>query len=158
MRPHITGDEFRARLSQLCLKGSLPHLPRKRRDRHILLKSVTLTLEAAREYTEGQINDELRFWLADIGRSAHFDHVSLRRGLVDEGYLARDRDGSRYWVAAPARGDPPFAPEVDDIDVYVSIGMGIKLMQQKKREYHGAGSTPGHRATTGERTGQEPQR
>ena len=65
----ITRDEFNKRLVELCLKSGLTGFPRKFRDRHILLRSVALTLGAAREYTESELDDRLTFWLTDRLRS-----------------------------------------------------------------------------------------
>ena len=93
----ITRDEFSARLADLCLKSGLTGFPRKSRDRHILMKSVVLTLGGSRRYDEREIDDKLIFWLTDIAHSMDFDHVSLRRELVDAGRL-QDLDAARAWL------------------------------------------------------------
>ena len=72
--------------------------PRKRKQQHVLLKSIVLLLELGQDYSEHQINDALQKWLGTVGKSLEIDHVSLRRRLVDEGYLTRDRAGKRYRV------------------------------------------------------------
>lgn len=131
----ITADEFKTRLAELCLKSGVMGFPRKSRDRHILLKSVTLTLDAGREYTEPEIADRLAFWLVDIGRSIEFDHVSLRRQLVDTRYLYREADGSRYRVADPGPARELFAPGVDSVDVYEAIGLAMRT-EARKRQQH----------------------
>ena len=58
----------------------------------------------------------------------------LRRLLVDEGYLARDSWGAAYQVAEPEEPPVLFACEVDGVDVYVTIGVGRKVIDQLKRE------------------------
>ena len=84
MERPIGSDEFIGRLVDLCLKSGLKGIPRRARDQHILLKSVVLTLDPTKEYTEGQIDDKLAFWLSDIARSIDLDRVTLRRWLVNE--------------------------------------------------------------------------
>jgi hypothetical protein len=99
------------------------------------MKSVVLTLDAKRRYTELEIDDKLAFWLADIARSIDVDRVSVRRLLVDESYLERSRDGSSYWVGPSAQSQELFQADVDETDVYRAIGVGMKLIQQKKQEF-----------------------
>ena len=131
----IGNDEFTGRLVDLCLKSGLKGIPRRERDQHILLKSVALTLNPTREYTEGEMDDKLAFWLSDIARSIDLDRVTLRRWLVNEEYLIRQRDGTSYRVSIPAEGRVCFEASVEDIDVYEAIGLGMKSIAQKKREY-----------------------
>ena len=106
----ITVEQFEERMAELCLQSGVAGLPRKPRDRHILLKSVVLTLDRERSYTERELGDKLAYWLVDIYTSADLDHVTLRRLLVDAGYLARKADGSSYQVADPASAERMFVP------------------------------------------------
>ena len=131
----ITIDEFKKRLVDFCLRSGLLRFPRKLRDRHILLKSVALTMELTAEYTEEQINEMLTSWLREVGRRIRLDHVNLRRLLVDEGYLGRISDGSRYWLSALSRNHPVFEPAVEDIDVYEVVRAGKDLIEMQKRHY-----------------------
>jgi len=96
----IAREEFETRLAELCLKSGVAGFPRKHKDRHILLKSIVLTMEQGREYPEADVDERIIFWLSDVARSIDFDHVSLRRWLVDERYLERDDAGSVYRVSA----------------------------------------------------------
>jgi len=38
----------------------------------------------------------LKAWLVNLGPRVELDHVSLRRALVDEGFVARDARGESY--------------------------------------------------------------
>ena len=69
----ITTEAFRQRLVELRLKSGMAGFPRRPRDRHILLKSVTLTLEVRATYTEKQVDRKLVSWIGDIGRSIGID-------------------------------------------------------------------------------------
>ena len=113
----VTVHEFSKRLTDLCVKSGISGPPHRRRDRHILLKSVTLTLDKTAEYTEQESNQKLTDWLGEIGTSLRLDHVELRRRLVDEEYLGRTRDGSRYWIAVSSRKHIPFDPDIEATDV-----------------------------------------
>ena len=120
----------------LCVKSGLRGAPRKTRDRHILLKGVSLTLNLKAEYTEEEVNEKLRSWLADVGGTLRrFGHVRLRRLLIDEEYLGRSKDGSRYWVALGSRNHPIFEPDVKDVDVLEEIRLGRKEAEHRKRMF-----------------------
>ena len=130
----ITRQEFTRRLVQLCVGSGLRGMPRKIRDRHILLKSITLTFDLKSEYAEREANDKLKAWLGDVGTSIRMDHVNVRRLLVDQEYVGRSKDGSRYWVAVGSRYQALFAPEVDDVDVgSVIIAAGDEQELKKQR-------------------------
>jgi hypothetical protein len=131
----ITCDQFKKRLVDLCVRSGQAGLSRRPQDRHILLKSVVLTLDRAGEYAEPEINEALKRWLAHIGRSLDLDHAALRRYLVDDGYLERDRDGSRYRVSAPERHQTLFEPAVEEIDVFEVVRAGRESLEQKKQAY-----------------------
>lgn len=131
----MTVEQFEDRMGELCLRSGIAGFPRKRRDQHILLKSVVLTLDRDRDYTERQIADKLAFWLVDICTSADLDHVTLRRLLVDTGYLAREDDGTKYRVADPVGAEGMFAREVDTVDVYESIGRSLKRNAERKKAF-----------------------
>jgi hypothetical protein len=67
--------------------GRLTEIPMKRSKRRIVLERIALEFEPGRRYDEKEVN-------AIVG--AFFtDHASLRRYLVDEGFL--DRDHGEYW-------------------------------------------------------------
>lgn len=131
----ITCDQFKKRLVDLCVRSGLSGFSRKPLDRHVLLKSIVLTLNRAEKYTEGEINENLKRWLAHVGRSIDLDHASLRRQLVDEGYLERDREGSCYRVSDSGRYRTMFEPAVEDVDVLELVRVGRESLEQKKQDY-----------------------
>jgi len=135
----ITCDEFKNRLVALCVQGHLSGFPRKPRDRHILLKSIVLTLDLAQAYAERDINEKLKEWLANTGRCIDLDHVSMRRELVDEGYLQRDSSGARYRISAFGPSQKIFETAVDDIDPFEVICTGRALAEKRKQEHMQSG-------------------
>jgi hypothetical protein len=116
-KPLVAEAEFRRRLIALLTGGVGPGLPRKRRDRHILLRSMILCFDPAGRYSEREVGAVLRDWLTLAGPRVELDHVSLRRSLVDEGYLVRDTAGAAYEIRRDGRAGISFAAGVDELDV-----------------------------------------
>ena len=132
----ITQKEFTERLVELCVRSGLRGVPRKTKDRHILSKGITLTLDLKAEYTEEDVNQELKTWLADVGGTLRrLSHVRLRRLLIDEEYLGRSKDGSRYWVALGSRNHPAYEPAVQDVDVRGLLRSGREEAERRKQMY-----------------------
>ncbi len=65
--------------------------PAREKRKIAVLNRIATQFEAGRDYTEKQVNEILR------GIEPQ-QYVVLRRYLIEYGYLARERDGSRYWV------------------------------------------------------------
>lgn len=130
----ITADEFKRRLEALCLSPGGRGLPRKRRDWDILFKSITLTLEPGRAYSEKEVNQALEEWLADIGQAIEIDYVTLRRHLVDNGYLVRDPAGISYRVGFEAIADL-FEAAADTINPAAVVEEARRRKEQRKRQY-----------------------
>ena len=72
--------------------GSLRTLPLNQRRFDLIIDYVKHAITPGRDYTEREIDEALEIY--------HPDTTTLRRGLVDVGYQARWRDGSKYWVIA----------------------------------------------------------
>jgi hypothetical protein len=69
--------------------GRLVGMPARRRRRLPLLDLVAQDFEPGKAYSAAQVRARLRRW--------HHDHATLGRYLVDEGFLDRLPDGSRWW-------------------------------------------------------------
>ena len=139
----ITVETFKKRLVELALRSGMSGFPRRPRDRHILLKSVVLAFDPKTHYTEAGVDATLGTWLREVGRSIRFDRVRLRRMLIDEGYMGRERDGSRYWVSVlgPPLGTRRvrFEQEVDEVDVGQTIADGELELHLRKQRYADGG-------------------
>ncbi len=131
----ITCEEFKERLLDLCVHSSLTSLPHRLRDRHILMKSMVLNLSTDQRYTEKEIDERLKLWLATTGCARGLDHVTLRRQLIEHGYLGRERDGSCYWVCSTGGRQALFEPSVEDIDINEVIRTCRELIRQRKEDY-----------------------
>ena len=84
------------------------------------MKSILLTLDSSRTYTEPEINECIRAWNARVAPAIETDHVTLRRLLVDHGHLERRADGGTYQVGFPP-SPLAFHLEVDDLDVVSTV-------------------------------------
>jgi len=130
----ITVDEFKQRLEALCLSAGGRGLPRKRRDWDILFKSITLALEAGRNYSEKEVNQVVEEWLAGIGQAIEIDYVTLRRHLVDAGYLVRDLAGTSYRLGLEVITEL-FEPATDTVDPAAVVEEARSRKEQRKRQY-----------------------
>jgi hypothetical protein len=134
MQAKISVVEFKDRLGVLCQKGGGRGFPRKSRDQHILFKSIALTLETYRDYTEKDLNECLAKWLDEVGQAVELDHVTLRRYLVDAGYLIRDTAGRSYRVEIEqTRG--LFEAEVEEINPAAVVEEAYRRTEERKQEY-----------------------
>lgn len=70
--------------------GPLKTLNMKEKSRLVVLGQIAGRFEAKRLYNEKEINSILA--------TACEDYITLRRYLIDYGFLARKSDGSQYWL------------------------------------------------------------
>jgi hypothetical protein len=82
----MTADE-QAVLARFFRGRRLVEVPAQRAKRLVVLERLALEFEPGVRYAEPEVN-------AILGEF-HLDHATLRRALVDEGFL--DREGGRYW-------------------------------------------------------------
>jgi hypothetical protein len=127
--PHIAASQFADRFVSLVTSGQ--GIPKKQLDRHILFVSVILRLDSARQYSEKELNVELRDWATCFGANVGLDHVTLRRFLVDEGYMLRDAAGSSYQLKAI---DLPytFDPQIESLDLGELIASARRAREERK--------------------------
>lgn len=63
----------------------------------LVLDYLASRFECGRVYTESEVNVLLRQW------HTFDDWALLRRELFEQGYLNREKDGSRYWLTPDTR-------------------------------------------------------
>lgn len=83
-------EEARMVLRNHTFNGRITKLPRKELKLLTVLEWVTLGFEPERIYTEKEVNEVIKQY--------HDDFASIRRDLIDFGFLRRERGGSQYWV------------------------------------------------------------
>ena len=74
----------------------LKQIPAQRKKRVVILRHLLTQFAPDREYSEREINDALKV--------ANEDFASLRRELVDYGFMTRDKGIYRVATELPARG------------------------------------------------------
>ncbi len=70
--------------------GRLRVLPRKEKKKIIVLTEIAKNFKSNQAYTEKEVDRILK--------RIFDDHVTLRRYLIEYGFLDRNNDGSKYWV------------------------------------------------------------
>jgi hypothetical protein len=131
----ISKEQFIKRLIDLCLRSGLSGYPTDVTAQHILLKSAVLSMDVSGAITEKEVNEKLKYWIDNISRIKNIDHGTLRRRLVDAGYLTRTNDGSSYQVA-PSRVHPPFFEEsIEQVNVAEVLQTGREEIARRKQEY-----------------------
>lgn len=129
----ISLEEFVERVLKLGADRGPRGFPRARRDREILMKSITLELDERRTYSEREVNDALKRWKREIAPALECDHVTLRRWLVDYGHLERTRDGKQYRVGFPQKS-VAFDLEIYDVDLRASVAAFLAEQGRKAAE------------------------
>ncbi len=131
----ISRKLFERRLIDLVLSGPDAALPPRAQDRLILLVAICLDLDRRRAYTEREIDAVLEVWPDRAGGRRGLDRVTLRRALVDEGLLVRDRAGTEYRVAGNILGGR-FDPAVLEIDAIecLEVEREARAMRKTRRE------------------------
>ena len=133
--PLVTVADYRGRLESLCLGGVGPGLPRKRRDACILLRSALTAFPPGQAFPQAQVDAALELWVAGVGPRVDLDRASIRRALIDLGYLVRDDRGSEYRRAELLPGPVGFEEGVDRIDPGDLIREARGRLERKRREH-----------------------
>jgi len=128
-------EQFTRRLVELCLRSNLSTFPKKELDQHILLRSALLIIGDTNVLSEKAVTEKLNIWTTDVCQIQGFDRVTLRRYLVDAGYLTRSRDGATYQVAQPDPGAQFFAPEVEQVDILKTLAAAREEIARRKQEF-----------------------
>lgn len=131
----ISEQLFLKRLTNLCLRSGLSGFPKDDTDQHILLKSAALTLDPATVYTEAEINELLKVWINQIAGIEGIDHGTLRRRLIDSGYLERDKTGSSYQISASGPRVVQFEAPIEAIDPRQALEAARQEIEARKRAY-----------------------
>lgn len=103
--PHAPVREEDAVLRAFFDGPRLRQIPASRKKRVVVLRHLLQLFQPGRDYPEREVNDLLR--------TAHDDVASLRRELVDYGFMTRDRGIYRVATELPQRG-ATVAQEVGD--------------------------------------------
>ena len=70
--------------------GMLTEFPAKEKRKLAILTHLSGRFESGVRYTEKQLTEILKI--------ANADHATLRRYLIEYGFMDREKDGSAYWL------------------------------------------------------------
>lgn len=102
--PASAADRERAKvLRDFFVDGRLKQIPAQRRKRVVVLQQLVTRFAPDHDYPEREVNGRLR--------EAHDDVATLRRELVDYGFMTRASGVYRVAAALPPRG-PTVAQEI----------------------------------------------
>ena len=131
----ITREYFMKRLTELCLKSGLAGFPKDEMSLHILLQSAVMMMGQPDWLTEKEVNARLEIWVKQVGQSGGVDRVSLRRELVDRGYLSRSANGSTYQIVRSGPHPEFFDESIEQLDISKEIETAREELARRKREY-----------------------
>ena len=131
----ITKEQFEKRLINLCLRSGLTAFPKDDTDQQILLKSAVLLIGDASPFSEKEINEKLEVWTTQVCVIKNFDRVTLRRYMVDTGYLIRNSDGSRYQVSMNGGRPGFFDGSIDQIDILDLLQTAREDIALRKKQF-----------------------
>ena len=137
----IDTTTYSRRLVALCLKSGYIPFPARPADRAILQKSAIRYFDPDARYSQKGVDTILKQWIQEIGRKVRVDHVTLRRLLVDDGYLERRPDGARYRVTLSGPFAFQFTPDVDLVDDKALIAQESMAIEARRRA-HAPGLNP----------------
>lgn len=89
-------DEAKKVLYTYTSNGRLQQFPKKQKKLLVILRWLATLFQPAESYSE----EEVSAILADV----HEDYASLRRYLVEYGFMHRERGGGDYWLAPEDAG------------------------------------------------------
>ena len=92
----IASDECNRRLRRILGPGASGGLPRRRRDQWILLHAIARAFSPDDRLSEREATARIQDFLLGPGENLLLDAVTLRRALVDEGFVDRDPAGRDY--------------------------------------------------------------
>ncbi len=127
-----TPEHVEALLRRLLQSGRLQCFPKNPDHLNMVLAIAASRIARRRPYAEWEVNEALTGWLDSV--RAAIDHVTLRRRMVDCGFLKRTTDGSRYFLnhgrVVEVLGDP-----VIEVDAG-AIGNDIRSERNARKQAH----------------------
>ncbi len=92
-RYKLTTDENEKLLKNLFVhgpKGPIKSFAVREKNKLVILREICKRFESNRTYSEKEVNEILK--------TAHEDFVTLRRYMIEYGFMERKDDGSQYWI------------------------------------------------------------
>ena len=92
-RYNVTEEEQKKILAKLFPEGDggrLTTFKLKEKQRYVVLREIAKKFEPGRVYSEPEVNERIK--------EVYDDFVTIRRYLIEYGFIDRKPDGSQYWL------------------------------------------------------------
>lgn len=100
-------ERSRNQVLRACFRGGvLVQMPKQWRKRRVVLEQFVGRFQVGRCYREQEVNE--------IIHALYADHCTIRRMLLDEGYMARD--GHRYWLIESGTRTPEVETRTPEVE------------------------------------------
>ena len=119
-------------LRRMLANGPLTNIPKRPGDQELLARLAAARFDPGRDYTEAEVNETLKAWLATFVEPYGIDHVTLRRMLVDTRLLVRPKDGARYALDSARL---PEAAALSDIEPARVLDEVREQREERKRQH-----------------------
>ena len=86
----ITEKEKENVIKNYIKNDKIVNIPRSEKKKIIILQYLLQKFQHNKKYTEAEVNE--------IIKQMHEDYASLRRYLIQYGFMARENNGSIYWI------------------------------------------------------------
>ncbi|WP_437640069.1 metalloregulator ArsR/SmtB family transcription factor [Sorangium sp. So ce854] len=117
-------ERSRNQVLRACFRGGvLVQMPKQWRKRRVVLEQFVGRFQAGRRYREQEVNE--------IIHALYADHCTIRRMLLDEGYMACD--GQRYWLIASGTRTPEVETRTPEVETRTA-GAGARKAGVSKME------------------------
>ena len=108
----LTGEEI-AKIINKCFPqgptGPLKTFDLKQKNRLVVLREIAKRFETRRTYSEKEVNQVLKYVYAA-------DYATIRRQLIEYGFMDRTPDGREYWLKESGAGESETEKEEADME------------------------------------------
>ena len=122
-------------LQRVFRPGPIKRVPKKQHEAEIFMALSLVDMDPEGIFEETDINRHLSRWLESIAaQNGNADYVTLRRALVDHGFLRRASDGVIYRIRGE-RIDEVLTPAAKAVDP-VAIFNEVQAARSQRRADH----------------------
>ena len=128
-------DDYRKVLRDYFARDGVKPFPRRWKYRLLILYSAIRSLELGLPYSEDEINEAIIAWQSRHGGFLDLDHVTVRRYLVDLGFLDRNPSGSVYAVIHSFLEEADWDPQILEADEESLLAQARRDVESNRREF-----------------------
>ncbi len=133
----VTMEQACRRFERLFSAGRMRRMPKGRADTALFAALAASVLDPQKTYRESELNDELAEWMSGFADMVVFDHVTVRRYMVDLHLVRRDAAGDWYSTNQTVINSI-ITPEVRSIrlhDIYTDVQQARESRRRRAQEH-----------------------